>query len=206
MASNKKDIKHLFEKDAEELPEDEDLRRNFTVDGLMKEHGKFMNNHSAKYTELLAEYINNSKESSIQKRRFKNVFFWVAISMLVLSFMLFVLLCGSLFFKMDNVKITSLTSFISSLIGLLSLYIIIPKIIAKYLFNIKEDKNMTKIVKSIQTYDEKVFANMNTINHETDPKEENNERMILMDLKKNAQENTEESAEENIENTSDSNA
>ena len=44
---------------------------------------------------------------------------------------------------------------ISVLIELVSAIIVLPKIIAEYLFNKEEDRNMTEIIKSMQNYNEK---------------------------------------------------
>lgn len=43
----------------------------------------------------------------------------------------------------------------------MTVYNVIPEIIAKYLFNIKEDENMTKFIGSMQTYDSELIKYMN---------------------------------------------
>lgn len=48
-----------------------------------------------------------------------------------------------------------IVAMISVLIELVSAIIVLPKIIAEYLFNKEEDKNMMEIIKSMQNYNEK---------------------------------------------------
>lgn len=161
--SNEEMINDLYAEESRDLPEDKDLKRNAILNNFRSEHGRIMNEHATEYTELLKAYIENSKNSANQKKWFKSVFFVVSIIILLSSFFVFVaisiVLSGK---KWENMEITALSGLISSLVGLLSLYLVIPKIIARYLFNQEEDKHMTKIVESIQLYDEKVFNSMNT--------------------------------------------
>lgn len=157
-----KNIENLFKEQTQVLPEDKDLKGNAILDDFRGEHGRIMNEHATEYTNLLKGYIINLKCSLNQKKKFKNIFFGIAISMLVASFILFFVISIILIKnRWGDMDITALAGLISSLVGVLSLYIIIPKIIAEYLFNSKEDENMARIVQSIQTYDENVFTNMN---------------------------------------------
>lgn len=161
-SSNGKRIEKLFIKESRNLPEDKDLRNNAILNNFRSEHGRIMNEHATEYTELLRAYIANSKSSAKQKKWFKTTFFLVSIAMLVCSFLLFGLISIKLMEKeWKSIDVTALAGLISSLVGLLSLYIVIPEIIARYLFNQKEDEDMTKIVESVQNYDEKVFNSMN---------------------------------------------
>lgn len=203
MASKSKrkedEIKSYYAEEVKEVKKDDGLKRNEIMNTLAEEHGKAMSAHSAEYTKLLEEYIANSKKTSTQKKLFKNVFFWVAISTLCLSFLLFAGIC--IYFSLQDfsqIEIEGLAAPISSLVSLLSLYIIIPKIIAKYLFNVKEDKHMAKIVKSVQKYDAKVFANINT---DEKPIMQENEKEIgemkfMSDLKKRIEEDKNTQGEE----------
>lgn len=193
MAYDKKKVKNLFESELEEVPKDEYMKRNSIINVFISEHGKSMNEHSREYTKLLEEYIKNSKKTSKQKKLFKNVFFWVAIGTLFFSFFLFAGMC--IYFSLQDflkIQIEDLSGLISSLVGLLSLYIIIPKIIAEYLFNVKEDKHMAKIVKSVQKYDSKVFANMNTIESSENLEEEYNKKEMLYEMKRVTKDGIEE--------------
>lgn len=191
MASND-EIQALYRAEIEEMIKDENLKKNEIMNSLAEKHGKAMSAHSGEYTKLLEEYIKNSKKTSKQKKLFKNVFFWVAIVTLCLSFLLFAVI--SIHFSLQDfskINVADLSGLISSLVGLLSLYIIIHKIIAKYLFNVKEDKHMAKIVKSVQKYDAKVFADINSDNIAQKSESENDGKeffMIMSELKKRAKE------------------
>lgn len=189
MASEKdrKNIESIFEEKTVILPNDEELKSNIIRNKFRSEHGKIMSDHAHEYTNLLRMYIKNSKQSSEQKKKFKNVFFWVAISTLGLSFLLFSGI--SIYFSIkgfEKIDISDLSGLISSLVGLLSLYLIIPRIIAEYLFNVKEDEHMAKIVNSVQTYDEKVFSSMNEYDFE-ETVDEDAAAYAMKNLKKEAE-------------------
>lgn len=185
--SNDKIIGHMFTRESRNLMGDKDLKNNAILNSFRSEHGKIMNEHATQYTNLLKRYIKNSETSATQKKWFKNIFFVVAMLMLISSFILFALI--SLSFSMkewENIETTALTGLISALLGLLSLYIVIPEIIAKYLFNEKEDDNMTKIIESIQNYDEKVFNSMNAYSFGENIEQEGGGNTMLK-LKKEAE-------------------
>ena len=46
-----------------------------------------------------------------------------------------------------------ITSIISSMVALITVFIVLPKIMTKYLFDTEEEKNIYSIVKQIQDYD-----------------------------------------------------
>lgn len=184
-------IKSYYNESIKEVNEDDGIKKGKIMNILAEDHGKAMTAHSAEYTKLLEEYIKNSKETSSQKRTFKNAFFWVAILTLCLSFLLFAGIC--VYFSVQDfsqIDVEDFAGLVSSLVGLLSLYIIIPKIIAEYLFNVKEDKHMAKIVKSVQKYDAKVFANINADNKTLLKEKEADkaEKAFMSDLKKELKE------------------
>lgn len=192
--TNNEMIEGLFIENSRNLSEDKELVNNAILNNFRSEHGKIMNEHATEYTKLLKTYIRNSKKSAKQKKLFKNVFFWVSVIMLTLSFVLFAIISLMLILRgWECMNTASLTGLISSLIGLLSLYIVIPEIIAKYLFNQKEDEDMTKIVESVQSYDEKVFNIMNMYSFGETVEREGGMNAML-ELKKEA--------ETEVENTS----
>ena len=119
-------------------------------------HRKSMQEHGDKYTELLDTYISNVKESLEMKREHKGIFFCVTISALIASMALFFIISIIIVIVPGGTNVDYIIAIAPSFVSLLSMFIIIPKTIAKYLFNIKEDNNMTKVVKSIQKYDAEV--------------------------------------------------
>ena len=87
-----------------------------------------------------------------QKLEFKEAFFWFIMGgffILLLTPFLIIVSAGRL---NDSVVVVSL---ISVLVELVSAIIVLPKIIAEYLFNKEEDNNMMEIIKNMQEYNEK---------------------------------------------------
>ena len=60
---------------------------------------------------------------------------------------------------LDHIKsiIDLLAALVPSLVSLITSFIVIPKVIAKYLFNIKEENSMVEIIKSLQSYDDDLY-------------------------------------------------
>jgi len=150
-------IEHLdFEKINKIIVTDNSLDSN--KDSFDMAHQDSMIEHASKYTALLDVYVSNSSKNLSQKITFKSVFFYFSISSLSVITILFFIACiGAIFLqKADALNVTALSAVGTTFASVLSMYIVIPRIIAKYLFNIKEDQNMTEIIKSIQNYDERV--------------------------------------------------
>lgn len=136
-----------------------------------KEYGK----HTKKYTKLLQNYIVHTEDSNKIKNKYKKIFFWIIIAiMAALTIAFIVLLCNALGIIKDlsvgekpipTESIVGLvTAIISSFITMLVSLFKLPEIIAKYLFNPKEDENMATIIGHIQAYD----IGMYTIEKETE--------------------------------------
>ena len=52
------------------------------------------------------------------------------------------------------------TTLIASTASFASVFIVLPKIIAQYLFNTSDERNMADIIKNMQEYDKSVRENM----------------------------------------------
>lgn len=136
---------------------DDSLKTNKDSFDMATEHKQSMLEHSEKYTNILDAFITNTTNTFEQKLKFKQHFFYFSLTSLgFVTLMFFGLSFYAITIKTDTVSVGVLSSLGTTFVSLLSMYIIIPKIIAKYLFNRKEDKNMTTIIKSIQNYDERV--------------------------------------------------
>lgn len=117
---------------------------------------KSLKEHSKNYSSILSNYTTYIEVTLRTKRKMKLFFFWLAFSVMVTSVIsLIALTVFTLIssqkedFNASNYIIpcaTAITSF-------LTVFIVIPKIIAKYLFNNNEENIMQKIVESIQEYD-----------------------------------------------------
>lgn len=162
-------IQHAGKTKAEPL-NDEGLSKNTAFSNWAKSHHDSMLNHSESYSDLLTNYVTNSSLSLKQKRRFKEWFFWVTLISLMLAFALFFIIVIIIVINNNSSKVnmTALSAMLSSFISLLALYNIIPKIIAEYLFNIEEDKNMTEVIKSIQQYDTTAANHTSSTSNDSD--------------------------------------
>ena len=49
---------------------------------------------------------------------------------------------------------------ISSMAAMMTVFIVLPKIMSKYLFDVEEEKNIYNIVKQIQDYDQVIRENL----------------------------------------------
>ncbi len=49
---------------------------------------------------------------------------------------------------------------ISSMAAMMTVFIVLPKIMTKYLFDVEEEKNIYNIVKQIQDYDQVIRENL----------------------------------------------
>ena len=55
---------------------------------------------------------------------------------------------------------TLIVTMVNTIISFLSSFIVLPKIIAEYLYNSDEEKDMTELIKNIQERDKTIRANM----------------------------------------------
>lgn len=105
-------------------------------------------NDSKKYSRILSSYESHIAKTLKFKRTYKHFVFWVSLSMLTITFVAF--FCVLLF---DKNAFDDLSFTVSSLISLVTVFIVIPQIISNYLFNKDEEKYMCEIVKNIQKHD-----------------------------------------------------
>lgn len=124
--------------------------------------------HSKSYSDLLEAYVNLAQNNIKLKMWFKILFFAVTMLTLiaiVVAFCLCLWYACKKFSKFDNlndVSVEAIASIVTvlfpSITSLIVAFVKIPEIIAKYLFNIKEDSFMDSIIKNIQDYDKSMFS------------------------------------------------
>ena len=155
--------KILEEDKAKDVEDDEKLEQNAQMAYFLNRHEKEMNKHSQDYGEILHSYSDNVSYTLKMKRIFKIVFFIFAILALVFTPVLFAIISCKVFYYISKGynNLSIIATLLSSLISIVTVYNVIPEIIAKYLFNIKEDENMTKFIGSMQTYDSELIKYMN---------------------------------------------
>ncbi len=115
------------------------------------------------YIGILNVYKNYIRESIKNKFRLKSLFFaLVCVIMAVMIALFFFSIYWSFGLFSDMVEAHSqpssvitgaVTAVVSSLVTMTTSIIVLPKIVADYLFNKKEDRSMTKIIGNIQGYE-----------------------------------------------------
>lgn len=109
--------------------------------------------HSKQYTELLTNYVENSKATLKSKQCQKKWFF--IVSMVVLSIAMIISIVGIYIVSTgSNDTIDKLISVIPSLLTFFTPLFVIPNLIAKYLFNTKDEEHMIEVVKHIISHDD----------------------------------------------------
>lgn len=120
------------------------------------------------YIDILSGYKERIKTSANSKETLKHDFYeFISAIMTALLRMFFFSICTSFIvilvmtiIKRESIAIfvVAITTIISSFATIVVSIFKLPKIIAKYLFNKKEDKQMTKVIKNIQKYEVNMFG------------------------------------------------
>lgn len=139
--------------DIKEVKADSDLE---LLNILNKSDIHSITSHNTIYEDLLRVYLDSVEDNLVQKREMKDDFFklscrimsTVTILMILSTFLPFI----SILFG-ECLSVAACVPLISSLASFFAVFIIIPKIIAKHLFNDNDENIMTNIVKDIQKYD-----------------------------------------------------
>lgn len=113
------------------------------------------------YTDLLTTFISQYSSRNEKKEENKWHFFWIT----VISFFLFIVFIAIsliiLSAKLPSSQLVSaLPAYITAIVGGISVIIVIPTSISKYLFNPDEDKAMLKMVQRMQDYDIKKVTDL----------------------------------------------
>lgn len=118
---------------------------------------KSLKSHSYNYDNILSEYSSHVSKTLKTKRFMKLFFFWLSILVMIFCIVFIVGSVIVIFSESKNNSNFSIEDYIipsfTALSSFLTIFIVIPKIIAEYLFNSNEDSVMKDIVSSIQEYD-----------------------------------------------------
>ena len=109
--------------------------------------------HDNAYTAILDAYVDNLKKTMERKRTFKTWFFAISCFLLVSVFWALVYTIWLSSKKPATDILEWCSAVLPALGSFLTVFIVIPKIIAEYLFNLEEEKYMSEIIKNIQDYD-----------------------------------------------------
>lgn len=99
------------------------------------------------YSDLLENYVNLTKKRNTRKEFHKWFFFWVMIVLIIGS----CVTCFVYIFVSSTNENT--VNIVSAFVSLISSLIAVPLIVAKYLFNNKEDDNITQIIEKTEEHD-----------------------------------------------------
>ncbi len=152
-------LKKSIQKDSNGFHDNDNLDNPQSIEALK---------HSKSYSALLDIYVSSTLRNMNMKIWFKKIFFIITMGSLVLMVYLFY---SSLQYAFKNLGkfqtlndvsmeaiLSMVTVIVPSISSLIVAFIKIPEIIARYLFNIKEDNYMNSIIKNIQDYDKVMFA------------------------------------------------
>lgn len=141
--------------DTKNIKSDDDLDRHDEI-SLFK--------HNESYDSILNDYTKHVSKTLQAKRWMKKVFYWIAVIIMIISF-LYIIICSIIIITNLSSNLSFnlqdyLAPLISAVVSFLTVFIIIPKIIAEYLFNSGEDSSMQNIIASIQEYDKFVRGDL----------------------------------------------
>lgn len=119
--------------------------------------------HAQKYTDFLENYRRYTKESNELKNKYKKKFFWIIMIILASLVVTFITVVIVSVFIIPNKKsieviVVIITTVISSFSTVLVALFQLPKIIADYLFNKKENSSIAKIIEQIQQNDKDMYT------------------------------------------------
>ena len=140
---------------------------------------KSLKEHSKNYDTILLNYTSYLEKILNSKRIMKNFFFWMSFSIMIICILCMVILIfvAISLANNENFDITNyIIPFCTSIISFLTVFMIIPKIIAKYLFNNNEEAVMQTIIASIQEYDKYIRTQLTDKNDE-EKENSNNENV-----------------------------
>lgn len=123
------------------------------------------------YTKLLSDYIKITKIRNIIKEIHKWLFFWLIIIACIFGIRyVYIILSQILSSKDTDFIIKAIPAIIASLLSFVSTVIAVPMAITKFLFNTKEDDNITSIITHTQDHDS---AGISTLKARFDSKHSN---------------------------------
>lgn len=128
---------------------------------LMNNDKTSMLNHNTQYDNLLEGYVKNANNMFVIKMVCKVVMFALSLFLLIVVFAIATII--PILSVLGYLGSDNIVSAASLLATFLSTFIVIPKIMSRYLFNENEEVNMAKIIENIQTHDKTI---RDGINHE----------------------------------------
>lgn len=125
-----------------------------------------MNEHNECYTRILETYSYTLEANILEKNKLKKRFFHICSYILIgiaLAFVVCLIICLYNIFKYpeESFDIASIVSVMGAMAtAFISSFMILPKVITRYLFNKKEEENMMNVINKIQKYDTRIRQNI----------------------------------------------
>lgn len=143
--------------------EESELEENSTSDAKLDIDESVIYENIKKHNKDYDLILQNYTITTFKKTGFKIIFFIAALYIWIIFIRLFVKSNNIVLTKINSMKednvivqseiISLVISLIPSLVSVLASFIVIPKTIAEYLFNPKEDIDSIKMIKNLQKYD-----------------------------------------------------
>ena len=137
-----------------------------TEKSLMESDEDLLKKHNTSFATLLSNYVTASDKSQKHKRGMKIAFFVVImfiITTLSLSFAGTIFIGLYMQFKGLVSMLDLLAPILVSFASVLTSILVLPKIIAEYLFDKSEDDRLSKMVSNMQDYDKELRNHRNAI-------------------------------------------
>lgn len=113
------------------------------------------------FNQLLCAFITDYTARSKSKRNLKIYFFWVITSLLLIIMLSpLIIIFLLLYWKKFDILLASVT-LLGTVIEVIPLFMTLPKLLATYLFNPKEDENFMELIKNMQEYNTRGHDRLN---------------------------------------------
>lgn len=138
----------------------------FDDDEYITNDKRSMNEHNECYTRILETYSYTLETNILEKNKLKKKFFHICSYILIgiaLAFVVCLIICLYNIFKYpeESFDIASIVSVMGAMAtAFISSFMILPKVITRYLFNKKEEENMMNVINKIQKYDTRIRQNI----------------------------------------------
>lgn len=136
-----------------------ELKPITTDDSLHKNDESNLSKHNDQYTKLLEAYVSYFEESSKEKNNnkkdlfnvSKRLLFWIPLAIIFLIFISLYCLATN---RLSSLEL--IPGMITAMTTLIGTFLVIPKMITKYLFNKNEENHLANIISKIQEYDRNI--------------------------------------------------
>lgn len=111
-----------------------------------------VNRQDCAFGNLLDAFVEDYKSRSVEKRQMKIKFFNKIICVLKTVILAPMILVGILVLRGKLESASLIITMIGTFVEIIAAFMVLPKIIAEYLFDPKEDENFISLIKNMQDY------------------------------------------------------